>query len=63
MNEIGTNKPIFSNRDGINRYDFQQLTDRRVGYGWYSDQPARTMARYKKWSPRRASTPQPPAAR
>ena len=63
MYEIGTNKPIFSNRDGIKRYDFQQLTDRREGYGWYSDQPARTLARYKKWAPRRPATPQLPAAR
>ena len=63
MYEIGTNKPIFSNRDGIKRYDFQQLTDRREGYGWYSDQPARTLARYKKSSPRRPATPQPPAVR
>ena len=63
MYEIGTNKPIFSNRDGIKRYDFQQLTDRREGYGWYSDQPARTLARYKKWSTRRPTTPQLSAAR
>lgn len=61
--EIGTNKPIFSNRDGIKRYDFQQLADRREGYGWYSDRPARTLARYKTWSPRRPATPQPPAVR
>lgn len=63
MYEIGTNKPIFSNRDGIKRYDFQQLTDRREGYGWYSDQPARTLARYKKWSTRRPTTHQLSAAR
>lgn len=49
MYEIGTNKPIFSNRDGIKQYDFQQLTDRREGYGWYSDLPTRTLANYATW--------------
>ena len=49
MYEIGTNRPIFSNRDGIKQYDFNALTDRREGYGWYSDLPATALAHYRQW--------------
>ena len=35
--EIGTNRPIFANRDGVKLYDFDQLTDRRTGYSWFGD--------------------------
>lgn len=49
MYEIGTNRPIFSNRDGIKLYDFDKLTDRREGYGWYSEQPASSLKKYRKW--------------
>lgn len=49
MYEIGTNWPIYSNRDGIKRYNFSELTDRREGYGWYSDLPAAVLSRYRQW--------------
>lgn len=49
MYEIGTNRPIFSNRDGIKLYEFDKLTDRREGYGWYSDRPASSLKKYRKW--------------
>jgi hypothetical protein len=49
MYEIGTNRPIFSNRDGVKQYDFNALTDRREGYGWYSDLPAATLTHYRQW--------------
>lgn len=49
MSEIGTNKAIFSNRDGIKLYDYDKLTDRRTGYGWYADSPASTLKRYATW--------------
>jgi PelA/Pel-15E family pectate lyase len=47
--ELGTGKPIMSNRDGIKRYDWNQLTDRRTGYAWYSIQPAGVLAAYEAW--------------
>ncbi|MEO7996107.1 MAG: pectate lyase [Gemmatimonadaceae bacterium] len=59
MSEIGTNTPIFSNRDGIKQYKYDALTDRRIGYGWYADSPNSTLKRYAKWAqthPRSAST-------
>ncbi|MEP6835097.1 MAG: pectate lyase [Gemmatimonas sp.] len=58
MSEIGTNTPIFSNRDGVKQYKYDALTDRRIGYGWYADTPNGTLKRYAKWAqthPRSAS--------
>jgi PelA/Pel-15E family pectate lyase len=48
--EIGTNRIIMSNRDGIKLYDWNQLTDRRSGYGWYTTKPAETIAMFRVWS-------------
>jgi PelA/Pel-15E family pectate lyase len=48
--ELGTNRPIFSNREGITLYDWNQLTDRRRGYGWFTVEPASTLRRYEKWA-------------
>jgi len=56
--EIGTDQPMFSNRDGIKRYSFGELTDRRAGYGWYSDQPVSALRRYRQWLTTR-TTPKP----
>lgn len=50
MMEIGTNRPIFANRDGVRLYDFSQLTDRRTGYAWFGDDPASSLRRYDNWS-------------
>ncbi len=48
--EIGTYRPIFSNRDGKKRYDWNELTDRRKGYAWYSQEPASVIAKYPTWA-------------
>jgi PelA/Pel-15E family pectate lyase len=48
--EIGTNRIIMANRDGIKLYDWNKLTDRRSGYGWYTTKPAETLAVFKTWS-------------
>lgn len=50
MYELGTGRPLFSNRDGVRRYDWNELTDRRQGYAWYTDQPAGTLKRYARWA-------------
>jgi PelA/Pel-15E family pectate lyase len=48
--EIGTNRPIFANRDGVKLYDFNQLTDRRTGYDWFGTAPAATLKTYATWA-------------
>ncbi len=48
--EIGTSRPIFSNRDGKKLYDWNELTDRRKGYAWYSQEPAEVIAKYATWA-------------
>jgi PelA/Pel-15E family pectate lyase len=50
MSEIGTNRPIFSNRDGVILYDYKKLTDRATGYAWFTDEPAAVLAEYERWS-------------
>jgi PelA/Pel-15E family pectate lyase len=52
MAEIGTDRPIFSNRDGVRLYDYERLTDRRTGYGWYSEEPAGALRQYERWAAR-----------
>ena len=47
--EIGTNRPIFANRDGVKLYDWNQLTDRRTGYAWFGTEPANALRQYDKW--------------
>ena len=50
MAEIGTNRPIFSNRDGRILYDWNELTDRREGYGWFTDAPSEFLKLYDAWA-------------
>jgi len=50
MSEIGTNRPIFSNREGIRLYDYEQLTDRKQGYAWYSSEPEAALKMYDDWA-------------
>jgi PelA/Pel-15E family pectate lyase len=57
--EIGTNRPLFSNRDGHVLYDFHRLDEeRRTGYAWFRDTPRRVLERYARWAQR-----YPPSAR
>jgi pectinesterase len=50
MYELDTGRPLFSNRDGVRRYDWHELTDRRQGYAWYTTDPASTLRRYERWA-------------
>jgi PelA/Pel-15E family pectate lyase len=54
--EIGTNRPLFSNRDGVVRYSFQEVdAERKSGYAWYTDEPLTTLRRYEVWSRQHAA--------
>jgi PelA/Pel-15E family pectate lyase len=50
--EIGTNRPIFSGRDGVVKYNLSEIeAERATGYRWYVDQPARLLTEeYPRWS-------------
>ncbi|HWA75891.1 MAG TPA: pectate lyase [Polyangiaceae bacterium] len=50
LSEIETGFPLFSNRDGIKLYDWNQLTDRRQGYAWFGQEPAKALAAYDTWA-------------
>lgn len=42
--EMGSNRPIFSGRDGVIRYRLAEIEqERRTGYAWYTDAPARLL--------------------
>ena len=49
--EIGTNRPIFVGRDGVVKYDVNQIDEeRRTGYAWYVDEPAKLLEKdYPAW--------------
>jgi PelA/Pel-15E family pectate lyase len=50
FHEIGTNRPIFSDRDGVVRYALSEIgEERRRGYLWYTDEPATSLRRYDRW--------------
>jgi PelA/Pel-15E family pectate lyase len=49
--EIGTDRPIFGDRDKTIHDDVNDLSkERRNGYGWYRDAPKRVLEHYKKWA-------------
>ena len=49
--EIGTNRPLFGDRDGTIHADVQEIShERRNGYAWYSEAPRSVLETYEKWS-------------
>jgi PelA/Pel-15E family pectate lyase len=54
--EIGTNRPIFSGRDGVKKYDVAEIEEeRRIHYRWYVTEPARLLEEYRRWRAYRSS--------
>ncbi|HSK71030.1 MAG TPA: pectate lyase [Pyrinomonadaceae bacterium] len=54
--EIETNRPIFTGRDGVVKYDYMQIeAERRKGYGYYTDEPNKLLTSvYPKWKQKQA---------
>jgi PelA/Pel-15E family pectate lyase len=52
--ELGSNRPIYSGRDGIVRYDIAEIElERRNGYAWTGTWPARLIdTEYPRWRAR-----------
>ncbi|HVT74634.1 MAG TPA: pectate lyase [Lacunisphaera sp.] len=48
--ELGTDKPIFGERNRMVHYTPTELTlERRNGYGWFNERPAGLVPRYAQW--------------
>ena len=49
--EIGTNRPIFADRDGVARHDLAEIGyERRNGYAWHGTWPQRLLEQeYPAW--------------
>jgi PelA/Pel-15E family pectate lyase len=49
--EIGTNRPIFTDRDGVPKYDLADIGhERRNGYGWLGNRPQKLLDQdYPTW--------------
>lgn len=49
--EIGTNKPIFGDRDGSIHYSVSEISEeRRKGYAWYNTVGNKVLEKYKLWA-------------
>ena len=49
--EIGTDLPIFGDRDKSIHTDVNEISrERRKGYSWFCDTPKRTLQHYAKWA-------------
>lgn len=49
--EIGTNKPLFGDRDDSVHYDLAKVSEeRRLGYAWYASSPNQVLKKYAEWS-------------
>ena len=49
--ELGTNKPMFSDRDGVVKYDLSEIgIERRTGYKWLGYWPKNFLEKeYPEW--------------
>lgn len=57
--EFGTNRPIFSGRDSVIKYNISEIEhERRNGYSWYGNWGTGLAQRYERWKARRAKSAQ-----
>lgn len=51
--EIGSNRPIYSGRDGVKKYDIAEIeAERRNGYAWHDAWGAEVLKRFAEWKQR-----------
>lgn len=48
--EIESNRPMFCDRDGVPKYDYNEIDPERTeGYAWYGNWGKEVLAEYEKW--------------
>lgn len=56
--EIETNRPIFSGRDSVKKYDLSEIeSERRNGYAWYGSWGNAVAERYAAWKQKKPENP------
>ncbi|MFC6978188.1 pectate lyase [Microbulbifer taiwanensis] len=51
--EVGSDRPVFGDRDGSVYYDIRKLSRERIrGYGWYTEQPHKVLKQFAHWRQR-----------
>lgn len=51
--EIGSDRPVFGDRDGSVYYDIRQVSrERNQGYGWYTKHPLKVLKKFAEWRER-----------
>lgn len=49
--EVGSNLPIFGDRDGSIHYEISKVSqERREGYAWFTTAPNKVLKKYAKWA-------------
>ncbi|WP_346837438.1 pectate lyase [Microbulbifer sp. SAOS-129_SWC] len=49
--DLGSDRPVFGDRDGRVYYDVRQLSrERNLGYGWYTEHPNKVMKQFPAWA-------------
>jgi len=55
--EIPTNRPIFSDRDSVKKYNIEEIgSERRHGYAWYGDWGRSVHRNYERWQRRQSES-------
>ncbi|MDO3383160.1 pectate lyase [Gilvimarinus algae] len=56
--EIGSNRPVFGDRDGSVHYDVSEISqERRDGYAWFTGKPKEVLKDYPAWSAKHLPRP------
>ncbi|WP_323845408.1 pectate lyase [Microbulbifer magnicolonia] len=56
--EVGSDRPVFGDRDGSVHYDIRELSrERTLGYGWYTEHPHKVLKKFAAWRQRHLPAP------
>lgn len=50
FNDLEDNRPFFSDRSGKKKFNLNEISsERRLGYGWYTNEPLKVLKQYNFW--------------